>query len=157
MRIELEVCPLLPIDFVPITLDQTDTLSSHTASRALNPKEWPHWGHNQNVVALYGVRFSWNFRFWYYDSDLGLKSTSSSGQHIRTERFGSLMDYTAAFTKVSEFYTDKRKFGAASESFRSGSRFSRSKCRHPDGTRRKVDGYCGRPSEKSDYRPCPCN
>ncbi|KIM49419.1 hypothetical protein M413DRAFT_6469 [Hebeloma cylindrosporum] len=45
---------------------------------------------------------------------------SSSGQHIRTERFDSVMDYTTAFTKVSEFYTDKRKFGAASESFKSG-------------------------------------
>jgi len=43
------------------------------------------------------------------------------------ERFESVMDYTTAFTKVSEFYTDQRKFGAASESFKSGGGFLRSK------------------------------
>lgn len=30
------------------------------------------------------------------------------------------MAYTVAFDYVSEFFTDKRKFGVASESFRSG-------------------------------------
>ncbi|KAF8959081.1 DNA mismatch repair protein MSH3 [Flammula alnicola] len=45
---------------------------------------------------------------------------SSSGHHIRTETFKTVMSYTDAFSKVSEFYTDKKKFGAASESFKSG-------------------------------------
>lgn len=30
------------------------------------------------------------------------------------------MDYTEAFGKISQFYTDKGKFDAASESFKSG-------------------------------------
>jgi len=36
------------------------------------------------------------------------------------------MEYTEAFEKVSEFYTDKRKFGAASESFKTGTYFASS-------------------------------
>jgi DNA mismatch repair protein MSH3 len=49
-----------------------------------------------------------------------LLSVSTSGQRIRTERFKGLMSYTDAFSYVSEFYTDKTKSVAASESFNSG-------------------------------------
>jgi len=45
---------------------------------------------------------------------------------VRTEEFTRLMEYTEAFEKVSEFYTDKRKFGAASESFKTGTYFASS-------------------------------
>lgn len=142
-------------------LNHTDTINPHTTSRALNPKEWPHWGDNQNVVALYRVRSTPASRLILV-SDIviltrDLKSTSSSGQHIRTERFVSVMDYTTAFTKVSEFYTDKSKFGAASESFKSGGLFSRPKLSYTNRIHRKVDGSCGRSSEESCRRPCPCN
>lgn len=39
---------------------------------------------------------------------------------MRTEKFKSVMAYTDAFSKVSEFYTDKTKSGVASENFNSG-------------------------------------
>ncbi|KDR81784.1 hypothetical protein GALMADRAFT_152606 [Galerina marginata CBS 339.88] len=45
---------------------------------------------------------------------------SMDGHQIRTEQFGKVMTYTDAFSKVSEFYTDKQKFGVASDSFKSG-------------------------------------
>ncbi|KAF8162946.1 muts domain V-domain-containing protein [Crassisporium funariophilum] len=41
---------------------------------------------------------------------------STSGHRTRTEKIRAVMSYTDAFAKVSEFYTDKRKHGAASES-----------------------------------------
>ena len=47
-------------------------------------------------------------------------SVSSSGHRIRIEKFRSVMTYTDAFSKVSELYTDKKKFEVASESFKSG-------------------------------------
>jgi len=45
---------------------------------------------------------------------------TSGGQHMRIEHIQKVMDYTEAFEKVSQFYTDKQKFAAASESFKSG-------------------------------------
>ena len=46
--------------------------------------------------------------------------TSTTGNKIRHEYFDETMSSTEAFDFVSRFYTDKAKFGAASESFRSG-------------------------------------
>ncbi|TFK27399.1 DNA mismatch repair protein MSH3 [Coprinopsis marcescibilis] len=46
--------------------------------------------------------------------------TSTTGNKIRSEFFDQLMSYTDAFEYVSGFYTDKSKYGAASEQFRSG-------------------------------------
>jgi hypothetical protein len=50
--------------------------------------------------------------------------TASRSQSVepktRIERFKGLMNYTDAFSFASEFYTDKSKHGAASESFKSG-------------------------------------
>ncbi|PPR04975.1 hypothetical protein CVT24_010433 [Panaeolus cyanescens] len=43
-----------------------------------------------------------------------------SGQRTRSELFKDVMEYSDAFDYVSKFYTDKNKFGVASESFRSG-------------------------------------
>ncbi|KAF5324788.1 hypothetical protein D9611_004290 [Ephemerocybe angulata] len=45
---------------------------------------------------------------------------SATGNKIRNEYFQRPMTYTTAFAQVSDFFTDKTKFGAASESFRSG-------------------------------------
>ncbi|KAH6918993.1 DNA mismatch repair protein MSH3 [Coprinopsis sp. MPI-PUGE-AT-0042] len=46
--------------------------------------------------------------------------TSTTGNKIRHEYFDKAMSSSEAFERVSQFYTDKTKFGAASESFRSG-------------------------------------
>ncbi|KAF8061576.1 DNA mismatch repair protein MSH3 [Lyophyllum atratum] len=46
--------------------------------------------------------------------------TSSAGHKIRTEHFAKTMSYIDAFQVVSDFYTDKTKAAAASESFKSG-------------------------------------
>jgi len=43
---------------------------------------------------------------------------SACGHRTRTEQFERPMSYTDAFEKVSNFYTDKRKFGASSENFK---------------------------------------
>ncbi|CAA7265435.1 unnamed protein product [Cyclocybe aegerita] len=45
---------------------------------------------------------------------------STTGSRIRTDEFDEVMDYTDAFEKVSQFYTDERKSATASESFKSG-------------------------------------
>ena len=45
---------------------------------------------------------------------------TACGHRTRTEQFERPMSYTDAFEKVSNFYTDKRKFGAASENFKNG-------------------------------------
>ncbi|KAJ3512522.1 hypothetical protein NLJ89_g3471 [Agrocybe chaxingu] len=45
---------------------------------------------------------------------------STTGTRIRTDKFSDIMNYTVAFEKVSQFYTDKQKSAAASESFKSG-------------------------------------
>ncbi|KAJ2917229.1 hypothetical protein MD484_g3189, partial [Candolleomyces efflorescens] len=47
-------------------------------------------------------------------------SGSATGEKLRNEHFNRPMAYTMAFEYVSEFFTDKRKFGVATESFRSG-------------------------------------
>ncbi|RXW20992.1 hypothetical protein EST38_g4863 [Candolleomyces aberdarensis] len=46
--------------------------------------------------------------------------SSATGEKIRNEHFNKPMEYTVAFDYVSEFFTDKKRSGAASESFRSG-------------------------------------
>jgi hypothetical protein len=53
-------------------------------------------------------------------SNSHLFRVSAGGDKIRTERFASLMSYEDAFSFVSDFYTDKKKLVAASESFKSG-------------------------------------
>lgn len=45
---------------------------------------------------------------------------SAGGDKIRTEYFAAPMSYADAFSLVSDFYTDKKKSVAASESFKSG-------------------------------------
>ncbi|KAF4615129.1 hypothetical protein D9613_003157 [Agrocybe pediades] len=45
---------------------------------------------------------------------------TSGGKQMRTENIQKVMDYTEAFAKVSDFYTDKGKHAIASENFKSG-------------------------------------
>jgi DNA mismatch repair protein MSH3 len=47
---------------------------------------------------------------------------SPGGANIRIERFEGRMSYTDAFSFASEYYTDKTKYTAASENFKSGSK-----------------------------------
>jgi hypothetical protein len=77
---------------------------------------------------------------------------SSAGDRIRTERFAGLLSYTEAFSFVSDFYTDKTKSAAASDSFNTGRLMPVVLTRHflmHNTSIRKAYGSCHRLSKAS--------
>ena len=82
---------------------------------------------------------------------------SAGGANIRIEYFAAPMSYADAFSLVSDFYTDKKKSDAASESFKSGRYYARKmgvvliECYY-----REIDGRGGWFPKTSSNCACPC-
>jgi hypothetical protein len=64
------------------------------------------------------------------------------------------MSYADASENIAEFYTNKKKFGIASESFKSGIYISLNTEYITDKREREIDGCNTRPPKASHYCSC---
>lgn len=117
MRIELEVGIFYSEQWVCAKHIHLDEAGAHETNRIVSPRKRSQRSNGENAIAFHGVSVA---HIQIMSCHVIQSSVSSSGHRIRTEKFQSIMDYTDAFSKVSEFYTDKKKLGVASESFKSG-------------------------------------